>query len=254
MDRPHVCGYPDETNTGVPDGAHLTVVEGDVHLTTPGEVYSGYEVRGTIYVEADKVTIESVRVVTGGYYPIRAGDSGNPVVGTVIRDVEIDMAGNDSAKGIAFDNYTAQRVWFHNGLDCAHAGVNVVIEDSFCDLPRLAQGSEAHADGFQLDASRNVTLRHNTIRNPNGQTSAILSTRNAQPLEGLVIDDNLVSGGGWTIQCGDSVGGVATTQVTDNRISREFFPQGGYWGPLSMCDEVAVSQGNVWDETGLPVT
>ena len=35
-------------------------------------------------------------------------------------------------KGIAFNGYTARKVLFHNGADCAHFGVNVVIENSLC--------------------------------------------------------------------------------------------------------------------------
>lgn len=252
MPRPSACGYPDATNTGVPPGTPLDQVNGPVDLKTPGMVYSGHEVHGEIFVQASNVTIEKVRVVSNSDYPIRTFDPSNPT-GTVIRDVEIDMQGMEEGKGIAFDNYTAQRVWFHNGLDCAHAGRNVVITDSFCDLPRLSSGSAAHADGFQSDGGGNLVFRHNTIRNPNDQTSAILMSTNTAPIDTVVIDDNLMSGGGYTVYCGTNEGGVATHETyTDNVISREFFSRGGYYGPTTSCDRVAVAHGNIWDGSVVP--
>ncbi|MGH9119363.1 MAG: hypothetical protein ACRD0A_16275 [Acidimicrobiales bacterium] len=250
MANPSACGYPDETNTGVPPGTQLTVVSGDVHLTTPGMTYSNREVHGSIFVEANNIIIERVRVISDDWYPIRNFGSPNPT-GTVIRDVEIDLDGMEEGKGIAFSNYTAQRVWFHNGLDCAHMGVNVTITDSFCDLPELSPGSDAHADGFQSDGGRNIVLRHNTIRNPNSQTAAILMSNNTGPIHTVTIDNNLMSGGGYTVYCG-AVAPTPNSRFTNNRISREFFPRGGYWGPTTRCN-VDVNSGNVWDDTVAPL-
>jgi hypothetical protein len=255
MPKPSACGFPDATNTGVPAGTPLERVDGSVTLSTPGEVYSGKEVHGEIHVLADNVTIEKVRVISSNYYPIDLNYGDAEPKGTVIRDVEIDMQGMDEGKGISFDNYTAQRVWFHNGLDCAHAGRNVVITDSFCDLPKLDPDSPAHADGFQSDGGGNFVFRHNTIRNPNSQTAAILMSTNTAPIADVVIDNNLMSGGGYTVYCGTSEGGVTTNlRYTNNVISREFFRRGGYWGPTTDCDDVAESHGNVWDGNYRPPT
>ena len=171
----------------------------------------------------------------------------------VIRDVEVNMSGEEAGKGIAFDNYTAQRVWFHNGLDCAHQGRNVTITDSYCDLPKLSQGSSAHADGFQSDGGGNYVFRHNTIRNPNEQTSAILMSTNTSPISNVVIDHNLMSGGGYTVYCGTDEGGMTPNLTyTNNVISREFFPRGGYWGATTWCDRAARSGNNVLDGNYVP--
>jgi hypothetical protein len=252
MPKPSACGFPDATNTGVPPGTQLTRADGAVVLDEPGTVYSGVELHGEIQVAADDVTIEKVRIVSDAYYPIRTFGDRDPK-GTVIRDVEIDMQGQQEGKGIAFNNYTATRVHIHNGLDCAHAGTNVVITDSFCDLPKLRPGSEAHADGFQSDGGRNLVFRHNTVRNPNGQTAAILLSTNTAPIEKVVIDNNLLSGGGYTVYCGTTDGGVATRMTyTNNVISREFFPRGGFYGPATDCDDVEVAHGNRFDGSGDP--
>jgi hypothetical protein len=245
MPQPSACGFPDATNTGVPPGTPLTRRDGTVVLNTPGMTFSNVELHGNIEVRAPNVTIERVRVICGCWYPIRA-DGSDDASNTLIRDVEIDFQGFESGKGIAFRDYTAQRIWFHNGMDCAHFGSNVTITDSFCDLTKIPPGSEAHPDGFQHAGARNVVIRHNTIRNPNSQTAAILLPTD-EAFNNIVVDNNLMSGGGWTLYCGRS--GAENETITNNRFSREFWPRSGYWGPMSSCEQ-AQRSGNVWDDTG----
>jgi hypothetical protein len=237
MARPSRCGFPDRTNTGVPRGHRLKKVVGGVVLSTPGEVFHDRFVRGSITVTAPNVVIRDVRLVmTDSAYGIRSFGWQHDTRGLRIENVEIDLNGFDEASGIAFDNFVARRVWFHGGLDCAHVGRNVTIVDSFCDLPKLRSGSTAHADGFQSDGGHGYVFRHNTIRNPNAQTSAILLSTNSGPISDVVIDHNLLSGGGYTVYCGTDDGGVASNlTVTRNVVSREFFPKGGYWGPSTSC-------------------
>jgi hypothetical protein len=252
MPTPSACGFPDATNTGVTPGVALTPVNGAVTLSTPGQVYENKVVTGSIWVKAPNVTIRNVKLImTDSGYGIRSFGWQNNVAGLQIDHVEIDLNGFTDAKGIAFDGYTASNVWFHNGLDCAHQGNNVTIVNSFCDLPKLPRGSTSHADGFQSDGGHNLVFRHNTIRNPNDQTSAILMSTNTSPITNVVIDDNLMSGGGYTVYCGTDEGGpsLGTTVYTNNIISKEFFPKGGYWGPTIKCDQVTTSGGNTWDGT-----
>jgi len=45
-----------------------------------------------------------------------------------------------------------------------------------------------------------------------------------------------MSGGGYTVYCGTTDGGVAANLTYGrNVISHEFFPKGGYWGPTTDC-------------------
>jgi hypothetical protein len=246
MARPSRCGFPDSTNTGVRPGHRLKVVEGDVKLSKPGQVFRDRLVRGSITVQAPRVVIRDVRLVmTNSAYGIRSFGWQHDTRGLRIEHVEIDLNGFDAASGIAFDNYKARRVWFHGGLDCAHAGRHVTIVDSFCDMPKLGADSTAHADGFESDGGGSYVFRHNTVRNPNKQTSAILLSTNDGPIRDVVIDHNLLSGGGYTVYCGTTDGGIATNVTyTNNIISREFFPKGGYWGSATDCRGVREARGN----------
>jgi hypothetical protein len=238
MAVPSACGWPDASNTGTT--GPLTVVSGNVTLSTPGMVYANRDVRGCIRVTAANVTIRNVRVTCSSWYAVSvvAGTGSDPWVAPnanlLIEDSEINLAGQLEGKGIAFAGYTARRVHFYGGSDCAHANANVVIADSFCEIPAGGPADGPHYDGFQSDGGSNLTFRHNTIRVPYSQTSAILMSTNTSPIRNVSIVDNLVAGGGYTIYCGtDSGGDVPGLTFTGNVISRTYFARGGYWGPVT---------------------
>ncbi|WP_112662162.1 hypothetical protein [Microvirga flavescens] len=255
MPKPSACGFPDATNTGVPPGTVLSLHEGDLHITQPGAVVDGLDIVGCVYIEADNVTLKRSRVRGGcPYYAIRTFTASRSVTGVNITDVEIDLRGNLDTKGIAFDGYTATRVHFHNGADCAHFGTNVTIEDSFCDVAPLPDGATVHADGFQSDGGNGITLRHNTIRNPNGQTSAIIMGTNSAPIVNVRIVDNLIAGGGWALYCAAATGTIKDETVSGNRFARTYFPRGGAFGPAAYCERIGAGWAgtNVWDDTGKP--
>jgi hypothetical protein len=261
MEDASACGFPDIETTGVTPGTELTPVEGSITLSTPGEVYEDKLVTGSIIVEAPNVTIRNVKLVaTDPFYGIRAFGWVNNVTGLTLDHVEIDLNGNYDAKGVAFDGYTARNVFFHNGSDCAHMGADVTLQDSLCvigpDVNRdgwpddrtFCSGTE-HFDGFQSDGGRNITIRHNTIRNPCDQTAAILMSTNTEPISNVIIQDNLMAGGAFTLYC-NAGGQVANQAVTGNRFAKTYFEMGGMFGPHIGCNTADVFQANVWDETG----
>jgi hypothetical protein len=255
------CGYADVESTGVPPGTPLTAASGVVTLSTPGQVYENKLLTGMISVTAPNVTIRNVKLVTtDASYGISTFGWQNNTAGLVVENVEIDLNGRLATKGIAFDNYTARRVFFHNGSDCAHFGNNVVIEDSLCvtgpdtnsdgwpDSTGFCSGPE-HFDGFQSDGGANIRLRHNTIRVPCSQTSAILMSTNTSAIRDVTIADNLMAGGGYTLYC-NAGPDVPNETVTGNRFARTWYAKSGRWGPTTGCDAADVYAGNIWDDTG----
>jgi len=220
-------------------------------------------VTGSITVDAPNVTIRNVKLVTTSpSYGIKAFDSAD-VAGLVLDHVEIDLGLNFDTKGIAFDGYTARNVFFHNGADCAHFGDNVRIQDSLCvlgpdanddgwpDSQAFCFGPEHH-DGFQSDGGSNIVLRHNTIRNPCGGTSAILMSTNTSPISNVTIQNNLMGGGGYTLYC-NAGPDVPNEVVTGNRFSRRWHADSGDFGPIAGCNDADVFSGNMWDGTGAPL-
>ena len=263
MPDPSACGYPDVENTGVDPIIPRQAVSGTVVLATPGMVYENKTVTGSIRVTAQNVTIRNVKIVdTSNFYAIevRAGGDWNRADANLTVDrTEIDLNGHLSMKGIAFNGYTLTRSFIHNGADCAFFGNRVRIEDNLCVLGPDANGDGwtdsgfgcpdgPHYDGLQTDGGGGGIIRHNTIRNPCGQTSAIIQCNVGQNCRDVTIDRNLMAGGGYTIYCSDD--SAARETVTNNRFARTYFAKSGRYGPTARCDKAMVFGGNVWDDTG----
>lgn len=274
MPVPHLCGFPDTTNTGT-HGA-LTVINGNVNLTSNGQVFDNKDVRGCIRILAPNVTIRNVKVSCSSWYAIaiNAGTGSDqwnaPNANALIEDVEINHLGRVDGKGIAFEGYHANRVYYHNGADCFHVQRNILVENSYCVIGLDGGGdafctmSDAHWDGIQSDEGDFIVLRHNTIRNPCKQTSAILMSTNTLPIGHVTIEGNLMAGGGWTVYCGTDEGGptFGPEIFRNNRISRSFYhwppgpdhtsgDVGGYYGPMTSCNAPNIqASGNRWDEDG----
>jgi len=258
MPKPSACGFPDGTNTGVSTGTPLERKDGVVTLDEEGQVFENKLVNGSIVVTAPNVTIRNVKlVVDDPYFGISAkngGDWDNDQANLLVDHVEIDMNGNIGLKGIAFNGYTLQRSYIHDGADCAHFSSNVTIEDSFCVVGPDADGdgwpdSKAfcdtleHLDGIQTNGAANAVIRHNTVRNPCSQTSDVAlfgSVRN------ITIDDNLLAGGGYSLYCGSPT--ATKVVVSNNRFARTWHPRSGRWGRMAHCDTGIALSGNKWDE------
>lgn len=243
---PSSCGYPDAMNTGVPSGTALTVVNGDVVVTTPGAVVDGKDIRGCVLVKAANVTIRRSKVTCTGAYGISSFPDEYTGGGLLIEDVEVDCANNQTT-AIGYYGLTARRLNVHsceNGFDIDY-GVTVV--DSY--IHDMYEGTSGHSDGIQLAGGADIVIRHNTIFIPGG-TSAIIShpTDNAN----VTIEANLLGGGAYSLYCPSEHS--LNFRVIDNRFSTRFAAKGGGYGPWDECQKVAELRGNVWDDTLEPVT
>jgi hypothetical protein len=271
MPAPSRCGFPDSTNTGVTAGTTLAARSGTVRLTS-GQTLANAVVTGCVQVTGPNVVIRNVRIIsTCSYAAIDLEFTG---ASALIENVEIDMSrlanttaftGRLNQRSITGDDFTARRVWWHGGSDCVHYGSNVLIEDSFCDVASgVGYPGDPHLDGFQSAGGSNVTIRHNTIRNPNDQTSAIINgtTPGVSPGQlNVHIVGNLMAGGGYTVYCNAHQAATpATVEFRGNRISRLYYrwpinsghpvDRGGFWGPTTDCLAIPGYTTNVWDEDG----
>lgn len=240
MPTPSRCGWPDATNTGVPLVKLLTVRQGNLTVNQTGAVLDGLDIRGCVTVTARNVTIRNSRITCSDFIAVKVwtgtgSDPGNdPTANLLIEDTDIVLGGlGDNA--IAWGGYTMRRVHISGGSDCASANNRVLIEDSFCDIPGSA-GQDAganggpHVDGIQETGSaKDVTIRHNTIRNPYITVSAIIMNGGTSNIR---IVDNLLAGGGFTIYCPPS---AALAAFSGNVISKMYYSRGGSFGPTTGC-------------------
>ncbi len=230
--------YPDATCTGVPAGTTLTAASG-LTLSTPGQVYDSKDVTGCITVTAANVTIKNSRVKCNDGYGIWSRSTG-----LLVQDTEVDC-NSTTGTGIVGGSFTARRVNVHGCENGASADDNVTIADSY--IHDLFEGPGSHVDGIQVASnSTGLLFDHNRILNANSETSAIIGGDSATE----TVSNNYLSGGGFTLYCSPNFAGF---KVFNNRWGRQYWPNGGYYGPYANCDGIGQWSNNVWDDTGLPV-
>lgn len=234
MLRPSACGYPDATNTGVPAGTALVVVNGSMTISTAGAVVEGKDIRGCVRVTAPNVTIRKSKISCNDNYAILHQLS----TGTLtVEDSEINCQ-NSGATAIGYNNFAARRLNIYgceNGFD---VDSNALISDNWIHIT-----APDHSDGIQLNVGSHITIQHNTITNTVG-TSAIISHPDGN--DDVLIQSNLLAGGAYTLYCPQDRS--TNFRVIGNRFSKSLFSTVGVFGPWEDCDKVAVNTGNVFDD------
>jgi hypothetical protein len=243
LPTPSACGFPDATNTGVPDGTALTMVDGNVALTTAGMVYENQDVRGCVEVHADNVTIRNTRISGSGcQYVLR-----NFGTNLTVTDSEVTCA-SGAGTAIASTDYTVTRTDVHGCENGFNVNGRVAVKDSWVHDLFGVDGS--HTDGAQFNQGATaIVFEHNTIVSPNpGGTAAIIMWNEGDPQNSNVtIQNNLLAGGAWTLYCPRS-------DATGVRIVGNRFGAAGY-GAAAACTPGHVDQfaGNITDDTGAPL-
>jgi hypothetical protein len=223
-----LSSFPNAANTGVPAGVVLKP-SGNLVITTPGAVVEGLDIKGSVVIDAPNVTLKNCKVTDPGYAVvlIKAG-----ITGTTIQDCEIDNEGT-GGQGI-----TGQGTFLRNNIhDCADGinvgGDNTLIEGNYIHMMRGT--ADSHFDGIQADGKfSNLTIRRNTVINEYTWTSAVMLDNYWGPIDNVVIEENLLIGGGYTVYinemgAGQPGGGpVTNVRFINNRLT------GGYWGSLDL--------------------
>jgi hypothetical protein len=259
---PTPSGFPDESTTG-PTGT-LTTYSGPSTITAAGTVIDSKDITTCLVIKATNVTIRNSRIScgSGGGAPIvRYDDDGSSGSPLLIEDTEIDCRVTNG-QGVGEADYTLRRVHIHGCIDGLEINRDVLVEDSL--ITRLALvGSDPHADGAQFGWGHfeggtivggvlNVTFRHNTIYaiGHDGVTLADKTiTRNGggNVDRDVLIERNLLSGGGYTLHCFD--GTSPSEVVRDNRFSTRYMPAFGWSDGCAEEDR----GGNVVHETDEPL-
>lgn len=253
--------YPDQTCTGVPAGTSLTTVNGDMNITTPNTIIEGKEINGCIDVSAPNVIIRKSKVTCSGYAITNANHSG--ATNLLIEDTEISCNAIVGSGAITSHDYTARRVNVHDCNDVLWAEDNVLIEDSYVHhVTHYYPAEDNHTDGVQIPHNvSNITIRHNRIYGNYESSSSFGNsaiTAQGGGDNNILIQDNLLAGGGYTLACYDvnspTVNGPSTNfRVINNHFSTVFVATVGGFGPWVGCEDETQATGNVYHESGAPV-
>lgn len=238
--------WPGVTNTGVPAGTILKQ-SGSLVVTVAHVVLDELDIKGTIEVRANGVVIRRSRIHSGGLWLIKIGDG---IRDTLIEDSEMDgMNSTPGSVAIGWDGFTARRVDIHGTEDGIRVADHVTVEDSW--IHDLMPCPTCHNDGVQSTGGSMITLRHNLISWPHQATSCVFLRSDLGPIDDVLIQDNILDGGNWTIY---SVAGDARFGMPTNvRITNNQFGRAAVYGISALDGRVAWS-GNVWADTKAEIT
>jgi len=205
------------------------------------------KVDSSITVLACNVTIKNVEV-----------DSGVPYTGDSTPDVFAIWLKQDENCGVTLDHVSvitksAPNVYVTEGIRTAYGGATTItnskitgtqlgmtlatgtIQNNYILLGPTMRGD--HNENILEDGTSNLSLIHNTFLNPNLQTSALSLFTEFGLNKNLLIQDNLLAGGGYTCYCGDGKSdnnGNPARSVNVSFVSNVFwklyYPNVGYYG------------------------
>jgi hypothetical protein len=255
-DDPSSCGYPDESNTGVPSGVDLKK-SGPITASKDGQVIDGLDVTGEINVTAKNVTIKNTRVIGGrGVGPddwvviLRPGADNLTIV-----DSEIGTPAGSHQDNACFFNITdtkptLRRLNIH-GCSAGISSGGGLVEDSYihdmASIPGLS-----HDVGIASNGGGGMTVRHNTVFNQYDQTATVAFYQDFGGQENNLVEDNLLAGGGYCVYGGaGQTGPTSNIRFVNNRFSKKYSPSCGYYGVVAsftLSDPGNAWTGNYWDE------
>ncbi len=246
-------GFPDGSNTGVPDGVVLTPYTGPCTLQTSTTLDAVDATScDAIVIQAGDVVITRSRLprveatVEGGTYSVSISDS------TVI-------AGEWVGGAIWGNNITAARVEVTGGQHSFHCGDNCIVRDSWLHEQWNPDGESFHNNAFISNGGSNMQITHNTLHctallnaTEGGCTADLSLFGDFGPIANVKVERNLLKANNSSISyC--AYGGhspakahpIATgIEYVDNVFERGANGKCGVYGPITSFQTSA--SGNVW--------
>lgn len=228
---PPPTGYPDASNTGLTNPSLLTTYTGSYSVTTPGLVLENKIFNGRLDINASNVTIRNSKFTGNPFVALDVNASG-----FLIEDSEFDVTGDDAIWG--GNNWVGRRLNIHGSEDGMKMSGGT-LEDSYIHDLKLC--GTCHTDGIQIMGTNYPTtmIRHNTISAPappefgNGAFQIANETCCGGAISGVTVDNNLLSGGGFTFRVHQQYNLVAQGALTNNHFVRNSYE----WGAISMQED-----------------
>jgi hypothetical protein len=217
-------------------------------VSTPGTVIDGLDINGTLTINASNVTVRNTRVSSGAFWVVTVKDG---LTGVKFDHVTVAGAGLQGSEGtsgvVGPGSFNAVAV---SGVENGFVpGTGATITGSYVhDL--YAPGSP-HYDGIQIDGGvSNITITGSTIVNNQTQTSAVMVDNYFGPATNIVVNNNHLVGGGYTVYAdGNFNSDPVSVAYTNNRLGK-----GSYGTSLRRGATTTVTwSGNTDDKSGAAI-
>ncbi len=259
--------FPNAATTGVPAGIRLAPYTGPMVITQDDTVIdgrlidhntgSGYD--DMLIIRAKNVLIKNCRFTNSGTNQVGV-DDGYPDASITIQDSEFAPPAPPDA-AVRGRHWTLLRDNLHGFLDGIHPDGDNRIQDSYIhDFVQPDPGD--HVDGSQtLGGTGNITFEHNTIifEPTHDMAGAIQLGTEYGGTHDVMIDNNLLAGGTFTIYSSYGHAESFNIRVTNNHFSRRVFADYGADGYLypgwtrTSNAPGGVWSGNVDADTGVAI-
>jgi hypothetical protein len=257
--------YPDASNTGVQAGVQLKTYNGNLTITTPGEVVSGLIITGGVQIEASNVTLENCIIEVPSSAPWDVGVNGG-LTGVNIQNCEVVGAGTAGPMGSMgiYVQGDSQVTMNADNIHDVGQGVDVndgqiVLENSY--IHNLNGGPGTHAEdvgyfGAATSGKFSFLIQHNTLINQEDQCASIFLQNYFGAVNNVTVNDNILDGGDYTVYMDASGdGGPGTgTAVTNVSFTNNHMGAGIYGYTYFKDWTNPVYTGNVDDGATLAAT
>jgi hypothetical protein len=239
---------PGQAAVGTPgllDPSVLVVHNGDLTVTQDGAVIENLEIRGTLRIRANNVTVRNVWVYTTSFWTVfvEAGSA-------TFEYMEIGHPAHVGERGIGGSNIVGRYLDIHHVEDGIKLSQNVLYENvRVHDLD--SNSPDPHPDAVQDDGgSQNAIVRdsHLDATGPvHDANSAVIIKSDLAFSQNITFSNNYLNGGAYLVFVRDGGHGMpVNVNFTNNRIGPD-----RVFGLLS-SDGLVGWTGNVFADTGEP--
>ena len=242
---------PSQVSSG--PGWAWSKADGYLQVTGNGANLTGLRVPGTVDVTASNVTLKNLSITAGG--SSSSGDS----YGVTLRHAANVTIENCNIQGTnvttgrmgegikdVYTDSTGMQVLNNNisKTDTAIQMYQGLIKGNYIHNLGMIDGD--HVNGITTNGNTQpLDIENNTIFNKFDQTDAIGLFQDFGVVANVTINHNFLAGGGYAIYAGDgNFGQSSNIKITNNQISKMYFPNGGQWGPVAYFDNQG--PGNTW--------
>lgn len=215
-----LAAYPDASTTGVPPGTVLTP-SGSITVTVPGTVLDSLDIQGHVIIDANNVTLMRSKVTSDSEHAIKIRKGRT---GAIIQDCEVDgmglngVSGSDGITGRA----TVLRANIHGVREGFLLGNSSLLQDSY--IHDLSAPGTGMFIGVGQDGTQHQQVLHNSVIVDLNQTATVrlTKTNKSNPSPDIVISNNRLIGGNYTVIC-DGTGPlpIANASFTNNSLGIE---------------------------------